>query len=860
MSTVDRRLHEGALELAASAIDFALGRGETAELEAHLVACPACARSAAALRADAIAVRTPGALLPSRRVDDAVYAAIARREVGSQRLVVLAAAALLLVALLGVAAAGAFLRIWPTLPIVVQPTAPAFVVDGTPGPSGSAAPSGAPALPADSLIAYETQADRDLIHAIRLDGTQDRFLAEGEGPAWSPDGTRIVYSFFDFDIGYGDIRVMNADGTDQRVIVTDADSPVWSPDGTQILFSRMAIGSGGERSCLPCDTWVASADGLNGRRVGNGFGSWSPDGAWILLVGSLDGGTDSYDATVVSPDGTGARKLGECQGAAWSPDGSRLACARWGERPGILYTIDVDSGARTTLLAADVAIGAPTWITPDRLAITMVSARSSPRVDPPVNDLYVLDISSGETSQLTDGLSVDRHIRVSPDRAWLVFTVWNIVGGDLSQTEADIYIASTAGETRRLATGAGAEWQPRPAPSSPAASPKPSAEPTPSATPAPVWQQTRIPPMFAGGHATPVAIAASGTAFAAVGGRAYRDRETPSGGTASAWQSVDGLTWEPATATADLAVGDLSIVGFPDVGLGDVAWGPRGFVAVGTEQDASRVVGGAWFSEDGLTWTRSELPAATLARPTAVTWNGATYVMVGVVEAQGTPRGAVWLSADGHSWKRVPDGAAFDIGGYIDTGEYHAWGGPNDVTAAADGTIHVVGTTCAAGTTTGRTLPDCRPLVWRSGDGESWVRVPGDPAPGVSLFSVAASGTRVVAVGRPQWNRGGPPSVVVASDARWRLVQPSGLPRLVRIVAFGQGYLALSTAANEISLWTSPDGEDWAPVADVPQPPDVTSLRDVDVAVAGSRVVIVGWAEVDSALALDSFAIAWSPQ
>jgi hypothetical protein len=82
----------------------------------------------------------------------------------------------------------------------------------------------------------------------------------------------------------------------------------------------------------------------------------------------------------------------------------------------------------------------------------------------------------------------------------------------------------------------------------------------------------------------------------------------------------------------------------------------------------------------------------------------------------------------------------------------------------------------------------------------------------------------------------------------------------VRVVAFGQGYLALATAGEEISLWTSSDGVDWTPVSGVPQPPDVTSLRDVDLAVGDSRVVIVGWAEVSSALGLDSFAIVWSPQ
>lgn len=360
--------------------------------------------------------------------------------------------------------------------------------------------------------------------------------------------------------------------------------------------------------------------------------------------------------------------------------------------------------------------------------------------------------------------------------------------------------------------------------------------------------------MFTGGYATPVAVAAGEQGFAAVGLRAYRDVGTPSGGTASAWQSADGLTWEPAAAVAALALGDINPTSGPTAGFVDITWGPNGFVAAGIALDTGGVVGGAWHSADGLSWTRSKLPAPTLARPTAVTWNGATYVMVGVVEAKAAPRAAVWLSADGTSWRRVPDATVFDIGGYQNTGEYHGWGGPTDVTTAANGALFAVGQTCTATTRMGEPSA-CRPVVWRSPDGETWVRVAGDDTAKATLTSVAASEKRMVAVGGSEGAQ-----VLVGTDTGWQLIEPAGVPRLVRVVAFGQGYLALATAGEEISLWTSSDGVDWAPVSGVPQPPDVTSLRDVDLAVAGSRVVIVGWAEVSSALGLDSFAIVWSPQ
>lgn len=377
-------------------------------------------------------------------------------------------------------------------------------------------------------------------------------------------------------------------------------------------------------------------------------------------------------------------------------------------------------------------------------------------------------------------------------------------------------------------------------------------DPTPS--PPPAWQLAAIPPMFAGGLSTPVAVAAGPTELAAVGRRTFQDLEGPSGGTGGAWRSTDGLAWEPATSIAELAVGDMIPTSGPEAGLVDVAWGPPGFVAVGIALE-NGVVGGAWHSGDGLTWTRADLPDSRLARPTAVTWDGSSFIAVGAVETEGSPRAAVWLSADGRSWRRAPDGDAFDIGGYVDTGEYHAWFGPADVTAAADGTLYAVGRTCEikAGDDTGT----CSPYVIRSVGGETWSSVPVPDGAGFSvvLASVAATSTHVVAV-----SGGEGEGVVVGDEAGWRQIERRGEVPLYQVVAFGEGFLALSTDGNRIALWTSLDGETWTAAPEVPQPSNMTWLRDADLIVAGGQVVIVGWADTGEAEGVGSFAIVGSTE
>ena len=164
-------------------------------------------------------------------------------------------------------------------------------------------------------------------------------------PAFSPDGSRIAYSW-NSDAGWY-LEVKDV-GSENRLRLTHTPGnyppgPAWSPDGREIAFAR--AGESDDRGIF-----VISAMGGQERkirslaiwRVPQRIVSWSPDGRWIAFadeVRSISPGAPNGRGPnaiyLISPDTSETRQLtvppaGDFGDAAptFSPDGTTVAFVR----------------------------------------------------------------------------------------------------------------------------------------------------------------------------------------------------------------------------------------------------------------------------------------------------------------------------------------------------------------------------------------------------------------------------------------------------------------------------------------------------------------------------------------------------
>ena len=134
----------------------------------------------------------------------------------------------------------------------------------------------------------------------RYGGQVTPVVARADFPAWSPDGTRLVFTYRPDPPEPVALATVNADGSDLKILsITDGAfpfmrAPSWSPDGKEIAFIRGSGGFSGE-------IWTISASGGMLRRLSNDAAAvfsdepvFTPDGRAVVHSSNRGGATNIW--------------------------------------------------------------------------------------------------------------------------------------------------------------------------------------------------------------------------------------------------------------------------------------------------------------------------------------------------------------------------------------------------------------------------------------------------------------------------------------------------------------------------------------------------------------------------------------
>jgi Tol biopolymer transport system component len=121
-------------------------------------------------------------------------------------------------------------------------------------------------------------------------------------PSWSPDAVNIVYSHADIDNEYTGIYIINSNGSNNRLIVSDfARCPYWSSDGQWIVFTQFDQIF---KIKISDNTILQLTSGGK-----NFFPKWCPDSSLIAYSNSIN--TSDYNIMIMNTDGNQKRLIDE---------------------------------------------------------------------------------------------------------------------------------------------------------------------------------------------------------------------------------------------------------------------------------------------------------------------------------------------------------------------------------------------------------------------------------------------------------------------------------------------------------------------------------------------------------------------
>lgn len=277
------------------------------------------------------------------------------------------------------------------------------------------------------MLLFATVSLMFLVLALRVNAQPSNWIRlttnpHGDNsPDYSPNGEKIAFQRGQSDHWTRDIWIMNADGSNQELLIADALGgglgwPYWSPDGTKIVYSEY-------HNDYRSDIVIFNINNNEKNAVVMDFGPnhhprWSPDGSKILFNHEVDHSNGYWNLFVVNVDGTDLKQItyGSYHHAYpdWSPDGSKIVVQRYLADEPDIFLMDADGSNEVKLLDN----GAQPKFFPDGKRILFWRS----------NNLYSVNIDGTNVVQLTDCPSDMRigESTVSPNGKEIAFQARNI--------------------------------------------------------------------------------------------------------------------------------------------------------------------------------------------------------------------------------------------------------------------------------------------------------------------------------------------------------------------------------------------------------------------------------------------------